>query len=221
MPTTLLRGVTFWIGAITTSVNANLITNGSFESPDVATNTCSDVKQIGDASITGWVVTRGSIDHCEIWQAADGPQAIDLDGANNNRGGVKQLFPTVVGGVYQVTFSLAGNPGLPVVKAMRVEAAGQGADFLFDTTSTSFENMGWATHTWVFTAIDTETALEFYSTDSLVGCGACANGPALDNVVVTQVGTVPAVSDWGMATLVLLLLVSGSLLLNKGSATNQ
>lgn len=168
--------------------HASLITNGSFESPVVTPGTCLNL-EVGSLAITGWEVTGESIDLCDTAaiQAADGQQSLDLDGFNNHRGGVIQQFPTVSGQDYLVSFQMAGNIGDPVIKTMRVEAAGQFAEFLFDTTGHSLPSMGWEARAWIFTADGPTADLEFFSLDTLDDCGACAAGPALDNVSVTAV----------------------------------
>lgn len=83
-----------------------------------------------------------------------------------------------------MTFDLAGHPeGAPVVKKMRVAAAGKSADFEFDTSAGRRDELGWVSKTWEFTAIDAMTALEFYSLDA-----GGNTGPLLDNVAVVAVG---------------------------------
>ncbi len=62
---------------------------------------------------------------------------------------------------------------------MRVHAAGQSADFEFDIRGRTFDDMGWVSKHWEFTADGPQTTLEFESLDS-----ASPFGPALDNVAV-------------------------------------
>lgn len=188
----------------------NLLVNGSFEDPVVGA--CVN-RTPGSTSITGWVVTRDSIDHCRVWEAADGEQSLDLDGSDGDRGGIKQEFSTVPGRTYTVTFFMAGNIGLPTVKTMRVEAAGQSADFTFDTTGHSYPDMGWEKHRWEFTATGTLTTIEFYSLDSTQGCGSCAAGPTLDKVTVLGVSPIPTVSEWGLVIMGVLVLAAGLMVL--------
>src|SRR4029079_12059281 len=99
----------------------------------------------------------------------------------NEPGAISQTLRTRPGTRYRVTFSLAGNncgDGPP--KAVVVSAAGSRAEFTFDATGRSYEDMGWVTTTWEFTATDPETTLEFASATELPP--AC--GPALDKVSV-------------------------------------
>jgi choice-of-anchor C domain-containing protein len=162
---------------------SNLIKNGGLESgADPGRFLALDP---GSSAISDWVVTRSQIDYIGYyWISADGSRSCDLDGSPGN-GGIAQSFSTTSGCAYQVSFFLAGNPDVgPVMKYMRVEAAGQHADFSFDTTGRSSQDMGWQQQTWAFAASDSLTTLEFYSLDSV-----SLGGPALDGIAVIDVGT--------------------------------
>lgn len=126
-------------------------------------------------------MTRDTIDYNGTFlEASDGSRSIDLDGSPGF-GGIAQTFSTIPGQDYLVTFDLAGNPnGPPTIKQMRVEAAGQSADFSFDTTGRSFSDLGWQAQSWQFTAVDTSTTIEFFSLNTVNGF----RGPTLDNVSV-------------------------------------
>ena len=81
---------------------------------------------------------------------------------------------------------MAGNyANLPVVKPMRVSADGQSAEFTFDITGRSADDMGWTRHTWSFVADDGSATLEFKSLTCEMGL-LSGWGPALDNVSVTE-----------------------------------
>jgi choice-of-anchor C domain-containing protein len=172
----------------------SLIVNGSFEeTPPVGRflNVAA-----GATSIQGWVVTGEGVDVVvgSYWPASDGDRSIDLDGSAGSRttppymqGGVAQTFPTTPGTKYLVSFDLAGNPvQRPVVKPMRISAAGQSAEFTFDVSGKDFRNMGWVPKSWTFIANEATTTLEFRSltTSPLTGFGA-----AIDNVIVTALDT--------------------------------
>ncbi len=155
------------------------VVNGSFEDgPDPGPNPGFTQLSTGSTAITGWTVSRGSIDYIGVyWQPSHGNRSIDLDGASD--GGIIQSFSTVAGQQYNVTFDMAGNPvGSPTIKQMRVTAAGQSQDFSFDTTGKSRTNMGWVTNSWTFTAASGNTSIEFYSLDN----PSSPYGPALDNI---------------------------------------
>jgi hypothetical protein len=69
---------------------------------------------------------------------------------------------------------------------MRVEAAGQSADFSFDTTGNTLADIGWESRHWSFTATDTTTMLEFYSLGPPE-----VFGPVIDNIEVSPALGVP------------------------------
>jgi choice-of-anchor C domain-containing protein len=202
----MLTGKVTWMAlaiALMTIIpaNANLITNGSFETgpnPGSFTNFNS-----GSTAITGWVVSPnnplGTVDYIgSLWVAADGSRSLDLEGSAgdcmfsppfNCPGGIGQTFSTTAGQQYLVTFDLAGNPlNIPIIKTLLVSAAGQSQTFTFNTTGHSTGSMGWVLDSWTFTATGPTTTLEFDSADS----PPTGWGPALDNVTVNAVGsTVP------------------------------
>jgi len=174
----------------------NLLVNGDFESgPDIRM-ACFPLNP-GSTAITGWTVTRGQIDYQDgMWQSSD-RRVVDLDGSPGF-GGIAQTFQTVPGQSYRVTFDMAGDlGGAPQIKRMRVEAAGQSAEFTFDikrmpvqaagqsaeftfdAAGRSRENMGWVTRTWQFTATERQTTIEFFSLDAV---GRLA-GPVIDNTM--------------------------------------
>jgi len=161
----------------------NLLVNGSFES---GINTSWGFVTIASpgTDITGWTVTGANIDYINTyWQASDGRKSLDLNGTPGV-GGICQSFSTVAGQLYQVQFDQAANTDIGArISYMGIKAAGQSAQFTFDCTGYSRGNMGWVSHVWQFTAVDTTTTLQFYSLDTKT----IAYGPALDNVVVTAV----------------------------------
>ena len=159
-------------------------TNGSFETgpepgPFISLPT-------GSTAIPGWTVLGHSIDYTgSIWEVSDGVRSVDLSG--QGAGGVEQTFDTILGGNYQVLFDLAGNPaGNPAEKLLRVTATGGAIqDYSFDTTGKSFNDMGWQTVAYNFTAIGPSTTLLF---TSLINT---PYGPALDNVRVSTNAITP------------------------------
>ncbi len=185
-------GLAMTLGLAATQAQANLLLNGSFESgvKDTATpGVCSD-------SITSWVVSNvgtpcGGIDWIpgSGWTAQDGNYSIDLNSFDT--GAISQSFATVAGGVYQVSFYMAGNPGQQNVKSMdvlidNVDLISGSPDFQFNNAGTSESNMGWTFNTFNFTASNATSNLQFKSLMS----GAW--GPALDNVSVVQAVPEPA-----------------------------
>lgn len=160
---------------------ANLISNGSFEtgpSPGALMPLAA-----GNTSVSGWTVTRAGIDYAgSAWTAAQGVRSIALNGPD--AGGISQTFTTLPHAIYTVRFYMAGDPGsLPVLKTLRVAAAGQSADFTADITGMWEWDPGWNWHAWSFQAATTTTTLEFLST--MTG----ATGPTIDSVTVDLTST--------------------------------
>lgn len=156
---------------LSTPAWANLLANPSFETgpnPGSFTDLAG-----GSTAISGWTVTLNHIDYIgTLWTASNGVRSLDLEGSvcvlftSNCAGGISQSFATTPGQQYMVSFDLAGNPlNVPVVKFIEALAAGQNQTFSFDTTGKNTVNMGWATHTWTFTAVGSTTTLEFQTAD--------------------------------------------------------
>ncbi|MEQ8975383.1 MAG: choice-of-anchor C family protein [Coleofasciculus sp. C1-SOL-03] len=177
--TVLATGYTLSLVAIGASPAsaANIIKNGSFEiGPEPGEFLPLSV---GSTDIQDWTVINGGIDYYGTgWFAADGNRSLDLNGM---LGGVAQTFSTSPDQQYLVSFALAGHPS-GLLQTMEVAAAGQSELFSFQA-GTDLRNIGWETQSWLFTAIDTETTLEFSSLQTDYPFG----GPALDNVSVTAV----------------------------------
>jgi len=172
---------------------ASLIVNGDFEEgPAIG----AFLNIAGEAStITGWIVTGEGIDFVgeAYYRPSKGIRSLDLDGSERSRtsppyvqGGIEQTFPTTPGQRYAVAFDMAGNPARPPMqKPMRVSAAGESMDFVFDITGKNAVKMGWLPKTFTFTAKETSTTLEFRS---LTVSPLTGYGPAIDNVTVTVAG---------------------------------
>lgn len=155
--------------------------NGSFELSATDPGQFNTLSS-GSTAITGWTVIGNDINHIgTYWTSSEGRRSVDLVG-ERGRGGVSQTFLTTRGVVYDVQFDLAGNPSArPTIKPVTVSAAGSSQTFTFDITGRSTSAMGWVTHTFTFTAVDSTTTLSFLSD---TGSDCCA-GAALDNVRVT------------------------------------
>ncbi len=128
----------------------NLLRNGSFEEGTEAPG--YKIYPTGSTEVPGWTVSRGSVDVGGLpwFLASHGSRCLDLDGAQP--GAIRQTVPTKSGQRYRLVFDLAGNPyypaGLPAVKRLRVQAAGQSAVFAFDTTGRSAAAPGWVCKQW-------------------------------------------------------------------------
>ena len=174
---------------------ASLLVNGGFEEGPRAGRFVN--LPAGSKAITGWVVTGEAVDYIgTLWRGSEGVHSVDLDGSVRSaitppyaQGGVAQTFATTPGTRYRVSFDLAGNPyAPPVIKAMRVSAAGDSQDFKFDVTGKSVARMGWSPSSWTFTARQASTTLEFRS---LTAARSTGWGAAIDNVVVVAEAAAP------------------------------
>ena len=167
-----------------TGLAQNLVVNGSFETPPAGG---SFVSYGGGGNIGGWTVGGSGVDHIGgFWQAADGTQSVDLNGAN--AGSVFQDLVTIPGGQYRIRFALAGNPFGFEAKHLSVLWDGaQVGDFTFDPAGTSANAMGWIYQTINVTAPDALARLEFLSTTgAMPGSQGVTTfyGPALDDISV-------------------------------------
>ena len=139
-------------------------------------------------SIGAFDVTGGNVDWIgTYWQASDGAHSVDMSGTS--LGTIETTFATIIGTTYDVSFAMAGNSGGagPAVKTLNasVTSATQSVfsgNFLFDTASTSYTNMGWTNYIFQFTALGETSTLEFI--DLSTG-GSNNAGAALDNIIVS------------------------------------
>src|SRR5579862_9539256 len=132
--------------------STNLIVNGGFEQATINPPSFQDVPA-GSTAIKGWTVTLKHIDYVNatLWTPSEGKHSLDLEGSACNvrlatdcLGGVKQSFATVAGQKYDVAFDLAGNLySGPIIKTIKVSAAGKSQEFTFNITGHNARGMGW------------------------------------------------------------------------------
>jgi choice-of-anchor C domain-containing protein len=178
---TLAAVATLGLWSATPAAAAGPFANGDFESP-VAPNG----QEVGEGQATRiigpWQVSGGNVDlvPASYWQAASGNQSLDLNG--NQSGTIEQIFSTVPGTTYTVTYALAGNPdGPPTLKTGRVLIDGADAhDFAFNVFGHTRGSMGYVTQSFVFRATLPQTTLTFESTHP------GDFGPVIDNVTITS-----------------------------------
>lgn len=180
----IITGISM-IGALaaTTTLTAmpahasTMFSDGSFEQPVVTPNTFQ--RLFAGQTMGPWLVTSGSVDliGAGFWQATDGVQSLDLDGAGD--GTIEQTFNTFPLNEYQISYELAGNPAAgPTVKTGVAFINGSPVEhFAFDITGKTFANMGYVHHEFTFLATGTTTTLTFASTTTPGGFG-----PVLDDV---------------------------------------
>ena len=75
---------------------------------------------------------------------------------------------------------MAGNPaGAPVIKKLKVEAAGKQKEFTFSIKDKNIRNMGWEVKTWNFQAVDEFTKLSIFAIEQTPPTNY---GPAIDDI---------------------------------------
>lgn len=185
-PTVFLYCVAIcWTFAEFQSVNANLITNGSFENltgfvdnhPDQDT----DCLASGSTALAGWTTFGANLawigpNNSYDVTAQDGKYSLDLTGYYHAKvyAGIEQNISTIVGQEYQLSYYLGGDYGTTGIKATAGETT--------QTSTHLFQASGWFQEVMTFTATSTTTTI------SLVGTQACSNDKylGLDNVSVTE-----------------------------------
>jgi choice-of-anchor C domain-containing protein len=167
------------------AATANLITNGSFESP--ATGFAE--YGAGDTSMPGWTVETGTVDQVRSdWTPQDGSQSLDLAGADS--GSVQQTASTTAGNAYALTWWLAGNTNcgntrktLPVSWNGKVITSP-----VFDTTGHSNASMGWIQQEIYVTATGSSSTLRFGDATQQddTRCGAAIDNVALVSATIAK-----------------------------------
>lgn len=158
----------------------NLVVNGSFETPALATGTHYHV---GLGSLGPWQTTESQF---EIWanpspgeSAIDGTQHLEiLDSAATSS--VFQAIPTTSGQSYTFSFFHSPRPGFNNVLTVSVASSVVGT---FNEQGSVLSAFDWQEFTTSFTASSSTTTVTF--TDSAIT--APANGTHIDNVRVTSV----------------------------------
>lgn len=183
------------LGAASTA-NANLVTNGGFESNDIATNSW---KHFTSAQVAGW---DGS--NIEIWDNYDnfvsyeGDQHAELNAHPSNTGGfsIFQEITTVVGEVYKFSFAYAARTTNDEVFNYAVG----GVNTHNVVTSANISNdlvRQWTLFTTEFTADDTSTNIVFTAINPVTA----TIGNFLDDVVVKVKDTTSTVNASAPSTI--------------------
>jgi choice-of-anchor C domain-containing protein len=172
----------------TTTDAAAILINGSFEDgPPMGGREDVDVVA-GSSAIPGWEVfavsaSAGAVDYLGApWDVSDGVHAIDLDGRDALFSGVRQEFATTFGRRYEVAFDLSSNPvSGPLVKQLRVTAAGFSQDYTHDSSGQLKERLVWDAIVFSFIATGPTATLSFMSLTGVPN----SYGALIDNVRVT------------------------------------
>ncbi|XXY50943.1 DNRLRE domain-containing protein [Sorangium sp. So ce269] len=155
--------------------SGDIVTNGSFEAPNVSTGSSSLY-----SSISGWQAAYGQIqihDHASGMSPAQGNQHAELDASSSS--GIYQNLTTIPGATYQLRFAFAARPGTNASQnVLGVVWGGQPVATL--TTGSS----AWVTYTYTLVASGTTTRLQFNDLGISNGLGTL-----LDDVRVVAADT--------------------------------
>jgi len=175
---------------ISGTARANLISNGSFETPVVTTGSF-DIFATGSTGITGWTVTgppgkevavvsTAFSQNGVLFNAEDGNQWLDLTGLSaNSTEGLTQTVTTTPGTRYALTFFVGNTTGggiFGTASSVIVKVNGAAAG-TFTNSNAAPASLNWQQFTETFTAAGTSTAIEFDNDDP-----ASDNSNGLDNV---------------------------------------
>ena len=193
----LILGLTLL--SLPATTRAELIENGSFENPAISVG-------VTLTTLPGWFVSANvDILPNNYWRAFDGNQSLDLSGDSATGTYIQQMFPTVIGQSYLLSFYYGNN-------ADDAWALGRASVFgdttllsqdLYHSGSTS-QNMNYTLFQGEFVADASTTTLRFTHLDT----PTYGRGLALDAITVTPVpepGTVALLSVFGIGSLVSLL----------------
>ncbi len=173
--------VFLFVAMLAPEADANLVTNGGFESPVLAVPNVTYAS--GSSTLTGWNISGTTgIDHVgTLWQPAEGDQSISLNWISAST--ISQTLSTINNQDYVLSFSLAAEhpANNSTIKTMDVFWGTTLVDSVsFDPAGHTNANMGWQGYIYNVTGSASDT-LQFVSTTS----GGW--GPTVDNVSVTVV----------------------------------
>jgi Protein of unknown function (DUF642) len=174
--------------ASATPAHANLLTNGSFETTPLSGGFV-DIPSGFEPTGFGWTVKTNSVNVYDgtlvfgsFFTAFDGNLALDLVGSAG-AATLSQMFSTVAGETYTLTFAYSEHPSAPFATAG--VAITDGLNSLLDTTIThstsSTADPDWTIFTATFVATGTSATLDF---TNLVGFGT--GGILLDAVSIVE-----------------------------------
>lgn len=187
--------------------NANIILNGSFETPIVPAGSFTNFS--GGSSFTGWdvfgpqvsIVSGSYFEAGVSFPAEDGNQWLDLTGnASNSTEGVSQAVTTTAGHQYQLSYWIGNTTGGGSFGTTSTVAVYLNGTPTFGDTNSNVSPtiLTWEQFTHTFVATGASTLLAFQNGDL-----ASDNSNGLDNIVLTDLGPVtPTVPE--PASLVLL-----------------
>lgn len=140
-----------------------------------------------------WIVGTG-VDHIgDYWQSSPGGGFYSVDLAGSSSGSISTTINGLsTGGLYYVSFWLAGNPdwqepwaaSMPnnPIKTVGVDVGSQSTQFLFDSTGMTRTNMGWVFRSFTFSAEGSSMGLTFSDLNGAGGFGAVIAGVTVQAV---------------------------------------
>ena len=187
------------------AAGANLIANGSFESPVVASQFVNHT--VGSSGLTDWTIVGPAGQALSqvrsdfsgnppfVFPAQDGNQWIDLTGFNNNAPvGVAQTVTTTPGSAYSISFWVGNVSGgvFGTSSTVLVELSQGGGGSC--TNSTPGTTLAWQSCSVQFTAAGASTTITFRNGDATND-----NSNGLDNISVDLAqAVVPEPATWAM-----------------------
>lgn len=183
---------------------ANLLTNGSFETPLVTGNGgFFNVHGVGSTSLTGWTIVTDEIAQSITFNAfgamvtaQDGNNFLDLTGRNdgqNRWGGITQTVATVAGATYRLSFWLGNYDFQTTTTSVLAQAGGENAIFSLAPPSGG-PRFNWENHSLDFLATGASTAITLSGQSGFFYTG-------LDDVSVEFVSGpsgVPEPANWAL-----------------------
>lgn len=156
----------------TPALAADLVVNGSFESPTLAAGSWNVYP-----TIPGWKAYSGPGIEIQAWDASSGSQVVELDSYSSSA--MEQIIPTTAGKTYDVSFAFSPRPG---VKDNRVGVYWEGGLLkIVDGNGVPNGRNQWSTLTFRVTASGSGSSLRF--ADLSVSDGV---GGLLDDVHVVE-----------------------------------
>ena len=161
---------------VTPALWANLLTNGSFEQPNLTDGTTSKIFASGSNAIDGWTVTGFGPSDVSIlrsdftidnlsFAAHSGNQSLNLTGAfPGEAAGVSQKVPLTKGDQYELTFWIGNQDdtaaNFTLAPTVELDLNGNFIDF-FTNTATTKGALKWKQFTYDFTATKAANVIGF------------------------------------------------------------
>ena len=193
----LLLALPFALGSAAAQAAPNLLSNGSFETPNIAGNNYT-FYGAGSTAVTGWTVVGADtqLTRTEFVPAAHGNQWIDLTGQYGyNKGLRSDAVATAVGQRYTLSFDL-GDYYLPGFQTSTLAVSINGAPQTLFTNIYQGGVMDWERMSFDWVADSASAQITFLGVQN----GSLSNDAVigLDNVVFEAVSVVPEPSTYAM-----------------------